>query len=97
MTDRVSACAATAAASPVVSLSGRRAVNQNSGDSATTTVAHQARSSERSKARKNVKSGTIRRLPLMALQIANPRASGEAMPVLRSMAVDALPRATNSG
>ncbi len=42
-TARMSACAAAAAASPVMSLSGRSAVNQNSGDRTTMAVAHAAR------------------------------------------------------
>ena len=43
--ETTSACAATAAARPVMSLSGRSAVNQKSGAHAVTTVAHRARHS----------------------------------------------------
>jgi hypothetical protein len=39
--ETMSACAAMAAARPVVSLSGRRAVNQKRGDVTATTVDHQ--------------------------------------------------------
>jgi hypothetical protein len=42
MTDAMSACAATPAASPVMSLSGRSAVNQKSGEHTTIPVAQNA-------------------------------------------------------
>jgi hypothetical protein len=41
-TEMMSACAAIAIASPVVSLNGRSAVNQKSGDISTTSVAQNA-------------------------------------------------------
>jgi hypothetical protein len=93
----VNACASTAAARPVVSLSGRSAVNQASGDSTTTTVVHHARRSEGSNARNNVKSGKIISPPQMALQIASPRGSGDPMPLSRSIPVDSLASAMKTG
>jgi hypothetical protein len=71
------------AGKPIVSLSGLSAVNQASGDNATIAVVHQARGSD-GRARENrANSGTIINPPQTALQIASPRASGEAMPLAR--------------
>ena len=85
----ISAIAHIAAAKPSMSLSGRSAVNQNSGEAATTSVAHQASVSRPSSRRKNRKTAGMAAAPPSALQIARPRGDAASMPVTRSRPVDA--------
>jgi hypothetical protein len=108
--ETISACAATAAARPVMSLSGRSAVNQKIGEHTVMTVAHSARRSAASSrldeaagegrpsnARKSSKSRNISAAPESTLQIASPRGSGYGTPAARSRPVDAFPRAMKMG
>jgi hypothetical protein len=74
-------------AKPGMSLSGRRAVNQNSGDSATSTVAHSDSGSRDSRRRKNRKIAGIAAAPPIALQIASPRGDAASIPAARNAPV----------
>ena len=82
----ISASAHIAAAKPSMSLSGRSAVNQKSGEAATTSVAHRARSSRPSRRRKSRNSAGIAAAPPIALQIASPRGDAASTPAARSAA-----------
>ena len=78
-----------------MSLSGRSAVNQNSGEQAATTVAHQRGPLallERAGRTAN-SSGNQRAAPASALQIASPRGSAASTPAARSSARRDLRRA----
>src|SRR3954463_15579246 len=102
-TDTMSDCAPTAVANPVMSLNGRRPVNQNSGDITTATVAqngiHRLVSPGRTltSALNSANKQQASTAPEIALQMASPLTSGCEACTSRSSDVDTLPRAMKTG
>ncbi len=96
-TDTMSTWAATEAASPVVSDSGRSAVNQNRGDATASTHAQKARRPSPSSAWKKANSSGTSAAPEIALHTASPLGAGAGTPVARSTGVESLPRAMKTG
>src|SRR4051794_39965709 len=102
-TDTTSDCAATAVANPVISLNGRRLVNQNSGDIITATVApngiHRLVSPglTLTSALNSANKQHASTAPEMALQMARPLTSGCETCTSRSSDVDPLARPMKTG
>ena len=89
------ACAPVANASPVISLKGRRAVNQNKGEATAIAIPHQARRSVRSNARHKAKSRTTSAAPASTLHMANAAGATWAVPPL--IAADSFDKAMYTG
>ena len=84
-----STCGTSAVAKPSMSLSGRSAVNQNSGEVARTSVAHLASVSRPSSRRNRRKTRGNRRRAAERAPDRQPAGEAPSMPATRSTAVDA--------
>src|SRR5437868_2507655 len=93
----INARAHIATASPGISVSGRSAVNQYSGDRATSTVDHSASDDRDSSRRRKISSAGRATAPPRALSTARPRAEAASKPAARTAAVETLASAIYTG